>query len=125
MRLGLDLRSVVDPAQREALATEADRLGMWAVLVDSTIEAASLAPLTQHVHVAVAVDATTHPMAVAEAIAVGIRSIRVPIGRNAAVMRISTAVRKNAPTACSIEMPEEAPIKAAPGVDQAVTIGMR
>ena len=61
----------------------------------------------------------------AEAMAVGIRSIKALTGRKAAVMRIRTAVRKKAPTACSIEMPDEAPIKAAPGVDHAAIIGMR
>lgn len=71
MRLGLDLRSIADAEQRCALAVEADRLGLWAVLLDSTIEAAALAPLTEHVHLAVVADAeATQPIAVAEAIAV-------------------------------------------------------
>ena len=61
----------------------------------------------------------------ADAIVVGMRSIKVPRGRNAAVIRISTAVSRNAPTASPMDTPDEAAINAAPGVDQAVTIGMR
>ena len=83
MRLGLDLRSIADAEQRCALAVEADRLGLWAVLLDSTIEAAALAPLTEHVHLAVVADAeATQPIDVAEAIAVNIRdmsALKVPI----------------------------------------------
>ena len=71
MRVGLDLRGVADGELRRELAVEADRLGIWATLVDSTIEAAALAPLTEHVHLAVVVDAgSLHPVAVAEALAV-------------------------------------------------------
>ena len=76
MRLGLDLRSVPDPEQREALAVEADRLGLWAVLVGGAAgtevaEAAALATATDHIHLAVLLDGTaTHALTLAEEVAV-------------------------------------------------------
>ena len=71
MRVGLDVRHVSGADRRAELAEEADRLGLWAVLVDSRIEAAALATTTEHVHFAVAFDAaTTHPVAIAEQVAI-------------------------------------------------------
>ncbi len=56
----------------------------------------------------------------------GIFSINLPSGRIAAVSRISTAASTNAPTAARKPgTPEVEAISAAPGVDQAVMIGMR
>ena len=75
MRLGLDLRSAsVDEAL--AIAVDADRLGVWAVLVTGppgaeTSVAAELAVATDHVHLAVQLDAAqAHPQALAEEIAI-------------------------------------------------------
>ncbi len=83
MRLGLDLRAVVDPERRLALAVEADRLGMWAVLVDggatakpdhggsAAIEAAALATATEHVHLGLWLSTSAaHPLALAEEVAI-------------------------------------------------------
>jgi alkanesulfonate monooxygenase SsuD/methylene tetrahydromethanopterin reductase-like flavin-dependent oxidoreductase (luciferase family) len=76
MRIGLDLRHLADGERRARLAEEADRLGLWAVLVGGspgteTLEAATLATRTEHVHLAVWLDAgATHPLALAEEIAV-------------------------------------------------------
>ncbi len=79
MRLGLDLRPIADRERRQALAIEADRLGVWAVLVggdgdlDGTaaIEAAALATVTEHVHLALWLTATAaHPLALAEEVAI-------------------------------------------------------
>ena len=70
MRLGLDLRflpadEVVDRAR------EADRLGVWAVLLDSPIVAAELATQTHHVHIAWQVDDdAAHPLTIAEEVAI-------------------------------------------------------
>lgn len=76
MRLGLDLRPIVDPDRRQRLAIEADRLGLWAVLVGggpgpAAIEAATLATATEHLHLALWLDpATAHPLALAEEVAI-------------------------------------------------------
>lgn len=76
MRLGLDLRPVADPEERRALAVEADRLGLWAVLVgdaDGTgaVEAAALATATEHVHLALWLDGRVeHPTTLAEEVAI-------------------------------------------------------
>lgn len=70
MRLGLDLRALAGDALVER-ASEADRLGVWAVLVDSPLAAAELATRTDHVHLAVFVDpAAAHPLTLAEELAV-------------------------------------------------------
>ncbi len=56
----------------------------------------------------------------------GMRSISRPSGRTAAVSRISSADSTKAPTAARRPgTPEVEAISAAPGVDQAVMIGMR
>lgn len=65
------------------------------------------------------------PASMAAAIAVGMRSMSRPKGFTAAARTISAPTRRNAPTAASMETPLEAAIRAAPGVDQAVTIGIR
>lgn len=76
MRLGLDLRGVPDTARRRDLAIEADRLGLWAVLVGGpagaeTVEASALATATAHVHLAVWLDGrAVHPLTLAEEVAV-------------------------------------------------------
>lgn len=79
MRLGLDLRPIGDPERRQALAVEADRLGLWAVLLggsgplDGTaaIEAAALATVTDHAHLALwLTTASAHPLALAEEVAI-------------------------------------------------------
>ncbi len=78
MRLGLDLRAVAEPDRRQALAIEADRLGLWAVLVGSdgldgtaAVEAAALATATEHVHLALwLATASAHPLALAEEVAI-------------------------------------------------------
>lgn len=76
MRLGIDLRPVTDPDRRGELAIEADRLGLWAVLIGgpdgaSAIEAAALATATHHIHLALWLDASAaHPLALAEEVAV-------------------------------------------------------
>ena len=73
VRIGVDLRTEPDPRRRRHRAIEADRLGLWAVLLDGldgtgTVEAAALATETEHLHLAVVLDG--HPVAVAEEIAV-------------------------------------------------------
>ncbi len=61
----------------------------------------------------------------AEAIDEGMRAIKALTGLNAAVMRMRTAARKKDPTATSMVIPVVVAIRAAPGVDQAATMGMR
>jgi len=79
MRLGLDLRPITDPERRQGLAIEADRLGLWAVLVggaghlDGTaaVEAAALATVTDHLHLALWLSTNSaHPLALAEEVAI-------------------------------------------------------
>lgn len=96
MRLGLDLRSVTDAADRRALILEADRLGLWAVLLGqpsrnrpsadgpstegsvdhggpgtTMVEAAALAPHTASIHLGPVLDAWhEHPLTLAEELAV-------------------------------------------------------
>ena len=65
------------------------------------------------------------PASIAPATGAGMRSISAPTGRNMAASRIRPAATRNAPTAPGRVMPSEAAISAAPGVDQAVMIGMR
>jgi hypothetical protein len=75
MRLGLDLRNDMTSNVIER-AREADRLGLWAVLVGGTpgtenLITAQLATLTDHVHLAVWLSGDLlHPLALAEEIAV-------------------------------------------------------
>ncbi len=73
MRLGLDLRSV-EPSIRADLASEADRLGLWAVLLDGAdalVAATAIAVATRHIHLAVMVDTfAEHPFTLAEEVAV-------------------------------------------------------
>jgi len=75
MRIGLDLRSN-DPSACIETAIEADRLGIWAVLVTAapgaeSALAAEMVVATDHVHVAVQFDAsTTHPLGIAEEVAI-------------------------------------------------------
>jgi len=75
MRLGLDLRNEAPSAVIER-AREADRLGLWAVLVGGTpgtenLITAQLATLTEHVHLAVWLTGDLlHPLAMAEEIAI-------------------------------------------------------
>ena len=62
----------------------------------------------------------------AAAMLAGMLSISRPSGRIAAVSRINTAASTKAPTAASMPgTPEVEAINAAPGVDQAVMMGMR
>src|SRR3954465_8297559 len=61
----------------------------------------------------------------AAAIAPGMLSINRPIRRNAAASTTSAPATRKAPTAAWMPIPLEAAISAAPGVDQAVTIGIR
>lgn len=76
MRVGLDLRPVADPDERLARAVEADRLGLWAVLVgdpDGTgaVEAAALATATDHIHLALWLEGKAeHPTTLAEEVAI-------------------------------------------------------
>ena len=80
MRLGLDLRSVENPARRRTLAVEADRLGLWAVLVGhpdrgggppAAVEVAALATATEHLHLGLWLDGSAdHPTTLAEEVAV-------------------------------------------------------
>ena len=66
------------------------------------------------------------PASMAEAMLAGMRSISRPSGRMAAVSRISTAASTKAPTAAWMPgTPAVEAISAAPGVDQAVMMGMR
>lgn len=76
MRLGLDVRAIPDRDRRHRLAVDADRLGLWAVLIDggpgpAAIEAATLATATDHIHLALWLDPTVaHPLALAEEVAI-------------------------------------------------------
>lgn len=76
MRIGIDLLSVAESGERLALAIEADRLGLWAVLVGGppgteTIEAATIAVRTSSVHLAVMLDGNgEHPLTLAEELSV-------------------------------------------------------
>ena len=77
MRLGLDLRTVDDPDHRRALAVEADRLGLWAVLLGraadgpASIEGAGLATETDHLHLGLWLDGSAdHPTTLAEEVAI-------------------------------------------------------
>ena len=65
------------------------------------------------------------PASMAAAMGVGMRSISRPNGLTKAASTIRPPARRNEPTAAWMEMPLEAAIRAAPGVDQAVTTGMR
>lgn len=73
MRIGLDLRGMTFESAL-GLGAEADRLGLWAVLVDGTdalVLAASLAATTEQIHLAVVVDVDTeHPFTLGEEIVV-------------------------------------------------------
>lgn len=60
-----------------------------------------------------------------EAIGVGMRATRRARGVSAAVSTIRPPVTMKAPTARDMPMPLVAAIRAAPGVDHAVTIGRR
>lgn len=76
MRVGIDLTAVGDPERRRSVAVEADRLGLWAVLVGGppgteTIEAATIAPETSSIHLGVLLDGRReHPLTLAEELAV-------------------------------------------------------
>ncbi|MEM9656000.1 MAG: LLM class flavin-dependent oxidoreductase [Actinomycetota bacterium] len=86
MRIGLDLRAERDPDRLVGKAVEADRLGLWAVLIGTSaesgggdtgspdtglIDAAAVAAITGSIHIALAVDAgSEHPLTLAEEIAV-------------------------------------------------------
>lgn len=76
MRVGLDLRTIADPGQRLAAAVEADRLGLWAVLIGGqpgaeSIEAAIVAANTSSIQLVIPVDvALEHPLTLAEEISV-------------------------------------------------------
>jgi len=66
------------------------------------------------------------PASIAAASGFGTFSIRRPSGLKKAVTTTSPAAARKAPTASAIPIStEEAAIRAAPGVDQAVGIGMR
>ena len=66
------------------------------------------------------------PASMAAAMLPGIFPISRPSGFTAAVSRISSAASTKAPTAAAkLGTPEVEAISAAPGVDQAVMIGMR
>ena len=66
------------------------------------------------------------PASMAAAMLAGILSIRRPSGRMVAVSRISPAASTKAPTAAALfRHAEVEAISAAPGVDQAVMMGMR
>lgn len=85
MRVGLDLRSEPDHGRRLAAAVEADRLGLWAVLLGGSagagagvdavdtgvLDAAAVAANTDSIQIALMVDAgAEHPLTLAEEIAV-------------------------------------------------------
>ncbi|MEL7158839.1 MAG: LLM class flavin-dependent oxidoreductase [Actinomycetota bacterium] len=80
MRIGLDLRSVAGVDRRRALALEADRLGLWALLIGdddpdepgtAMVEAAALAPHTSAIHLAPVLDGwVRHPLTLAEELSV-------------------------------------------------------
>ena len=65
------------------------------------------------------------PASMAAAMATGRRCTSAPSGLTAAVTRMSAPASRKAPTAVSITSPCEPAMSAAPGVDQAVMIGMR
>lgn len=75
MRLGLDLRRLAT-AEQVSAAARADQLGLWAVLIGApsgaeSAVAAEVAIATDHVHIAVHLDATdAHPLALAEEVAI-------------------------------------------------------
>lgn len=70
MRVGLDLRAATGDALVDQ-ARQADRFGVWAVMVSSPLDAAVVATGTDHIHLALFVDPTTeHPLTIAEEIAV-------------------------------------------------------
>ncbi len=79
MRLGLDLTGAAATAadERLARAVEADRLGLWAVLIggaagEETVDAAAIATETSSIHLAVLLDGRRgdHPLTLAEELAV-------------------------------------------------------
>ena len=76
MRIGLDLLGIADHNERSVSAVEADRLGLWAVLVGGpagteTIEASTIATRTSSIHLAVMFDADgEHPLTLAEEVSV-------------------------------------------------------
>ena len=76
MRLGLDLRAVATADERMELAREADRLGLWAVVVGGpagteATEAAAIATATDYIHIAAWLDASAeHPFTLAEEISI-------------------------------------------------------
>ena len=76
MRLGIDLRVVAGAGERLELAKEADRLGLWAVLVGRSAgtevtEAAAIATATDYIHIATWLDATAeHPFTLAEEVSI-------------------------------------------------------
>lgn len=77
MRLGLDLTVIPASEERLARAVDADRLGLWAVLVggaagEETIEAAAIATETSSIHLAVLLEGNRgdHPLTLAEELAV-------------------------------------------------------
>lgn len=76
MRIGLDLRAVGDAAARRDLAEEADRLGIWAVMLGGVAgtevaEASSIATSTENIHLAVWVEGSSeHPLTIAEEVSV-------------------------------------------------------
>ena len=61
----------------------------------------------------------------AEAIGMGMRATSWPSGLTSAVAIISKAATMKAPTAAFMPTPDEAAIRAAPGVDQAQMMGIR
>ena len=65
------------------------------------------------------------PASMAAATATGSFSTSLPSGFAAAVSTISPAAARNAPTASAMPMPVVPTIRAAPGVDQAATEGIR
>lgn len=75
MRLGLDLRALAGDAL-VTRAAEADKLGLWAALLDGpdgtgSLVAAELAVVTDHIHLAVAVsEGSEHVTTLAEELAV-------------------------------------------------------
>ena len=65
------------------------------------------------------------PANIAAATAVGIFSMADASGRIKAVITINNATKRKAPTPSAIVIPLDPAMKAAPGVDHAVTIGVR
>ena len=68
---------------------------------------------------------TTMPASMPDDTATGMRATRLVSGLKRPVAINRTAVAMKAPTASFMVKPEEAATSAAPGVDQAVTIGIR